>query len=91
MIGHSRRFHLLTQELHSCQIKTKQNKTNISCKNAARDNSFHYTVGFRLLTSKEGLAKAMNLQKLFIVFFFAVCVSANCIFKKNAKSRNLSV
>ena len=74
MIGHSRRFHLLTQELHSCQIKTKQNKTNISCKNAARDNSFHYTVGFRLLTSKEGLAKAMNLQKLFMAFLQYVLV-----------------
>ena len=56
------------------QNKTKQNKTNISCKNAARDNSFHYTVGFRLLTSKEGLAKAMNLQKLFMAFLQYVLV-----------------
>ena len=59
-----------------------QNKRNISCKNAARDNSFHYTIGFRLLTSKEGLAKAMNLQKLFMAFF-AVCVSANCLLKRS--------
>ena len=59
---------------------------NISCKNAAGDNSFHYNVGFRLLTSKEGLAKAMNLQKLFMAFF-AVCVSA----KISAKSHNLFV
>ena len=45
-------FHLQTQKLEPTHPKSKQKMYIL--KNAARDNLFHYTIGFRLLTSKEG-------------------------------------